>query len=156
MTPNELLLLNAEEVRRRSLIIWRSIPPHRIEWKPTKEAGSCIEIVRHILKAQWTHMQVIQKGKSLDSDDSPFNSKPLIDINSEIEFAEPFRQEFFTLIGSYTPTQLAENKIDRSDAGYVRPLGDFILRIAYHEAVHSGQLLSYLRMMRAPVPKIWD
>lgn len=156
MTPTELLLLNSEEVRRRSLIIWQSVPPHRIEWKPSKEARSCIEIVRHILKAEWTHTQVIRKGKSLDSDDSPFNSKPLIDINSEIEFAEPFRREFLTLIGSYTPTQLAENKIDRSDAGYVRTLGDFILRIAYHEAVHNGQLLSYLRMMRASMPKIWD
>jgi hypothetical protein len=30
--------------------------------------------------------------------------------------------------------------IDRSDVGYVRKAGDFILRMAYHEAVHAGQV----------------
>lgn len=156
MTPTELLLLNLEEVRRRSLIIWQSFPPDRLEWRPSEEVRSCLEIVRHILKAEWTYTHVLQRGKSLDCDDSPFNSKPLIDINSELEFAEPYRQEFLSLISSYTPAQLVENKIDRSDAGYIRPLGDFILRIAYHEAVHTGQLLSYLRMLESPIPKIWD
>lgn len=156
MTPTELLLLNLEETRRRSLIIWQSYPPQRIEWKPSTGVRSGIEIVRHILKAEWTYTRVLQRGKSLDADDSPFNSEPLIDINSEIEFARPYRQEFLSLISSYTPAQLVEHKIDRSDAGYIRPLGDFILRIAYHEAVHTGQLLSYLRMMEAPIPKIWD
>jgi hypothetical protein len=156
MTPVELLLLNLEEVRRRSLIIWRSIPPRRMEWRPSAEARSCIKIVRHVLRAEWTHTQILRRGKSLDSDASPFNSKLLLDINSELEFAEPYRREFLTLVGSYTPAQLVENKIDRSEAGYVRSVGDFVLRIAYHEAVHTGQLLSYLRMMETPIPKIWD
>lgn len=156
MTPTELLLLNLEEVRRRSLIVWRSIPAHLAQWKASDEARSGLEMIRHVLKAECNYIQILQTGKSLDSDDSPFNSQPLIDINSEIEFAEPYRREFLALIGSYTAMQLAENKIDRSDAGYVRPLGDFILRIGYHEAVHAGQLLSYLRMMEAPIPKIWD
>ncbi len=79
-----------------------------------------------------------------------------MDINSELEFAKPHREEFLALINSFTTTQFSENKIDRSDAGYVQTLGDFILRIAYHEAVHAGQLLSYLRIMGAPVPQIWD
>ena len=156
MTPIDVLLLNLEEVRRRSLIVWRSIPPERTEWKPSAEARSCLETVRHILKAEWNYTRMLQTGRSLDSDDSPYNSRPLTDINSELEFAAPYRREFLNLIGSYTPAQLVENKIDRSDAGYLRALGDFILRIAYHEAVHAGQLLSYVRMMEAPVPKIWD
>jgi|SRR5215510_8068976 len=46
--------------------------------------------------------------------------------------------------------------IDRSDVGYIRKAGDFILRIAYHEAVHAGQMLKYLRMAGVPRPSIWD
>jgi hypothetical protein len=30
------------------------------------------------------------------------------------------------------------------------------LRMAYHEAVHTGQLLAYLRAMGIPRPNIWD
>lgn len=156
MTQIDILLLNLEEVRRRSLIVWRSIPADRTEWKPSAEARSCIETIRHILKAEWNYTQMLQTGRSLDSDDSPYNAQPLTDINSEIEFAAPYRREFLALVGSFTPEQLTENKIDRSDAGYVRALGDFILRIAYHEAVHAGQLLTYLRLMNAPITKIWD
>lgn len=156
MTPTDVLLLNLEEVRRRSLIVWQSISPHQAQWKPSADSRSCIEMVRHIFKAEWNYTRILQTGISLDSDDSPYNSRPLTDINLELEFAAPYRREFLDLIGSYTPTQLVENKIDRSDAGYVRALGDFILRIGYHEAVHAGQLLSYFRMMEAPVPKIWD
>jgi hypothetical protein len=51
---------------------------------------------------------------------------------------------------------LINKKVDRSDVGYIRTFGDFILRIGYHEAVHAGQLLGYLRMMNAPRPVIWD
>ena len=46
--------------------------------------------------------------------------------------------------------------IDRSDVGYIRKAGDFILRIAYHEAVHAGQMLQYLRMAGVPRPSVWD
>ena len=46
--------------------------------------------------------------------------------------------------------------IDRSDVGYVRKAGDFILRIAYHEAVHAGQMLQYLRMAGVERPSVWD
>ena len=38
----------------------------------------------------------------------------------------------------------------------VRTIGDFVLRMAYHELVHTGQLLSYLRRMNVPRPEIWD
>lgn len=46
--------------------------------------------------------------------------------------------------------------IDRSDVGYRRLLGDMLLRVAYHEAVHAGQLLDYLRTACVERPNIWD
>ena len=34
--------------------------------------------------------------------------------------------------------------------------GDFLLRAAYHEAVHAGQMLDYLRTMGVARPSVWD
>jgi uncharacterized damage-inducible protein DinB len=156
MNSNELLILNLEEIRRRSIKIWQSIPVDRLDWKPDAEAMSCLETVRHVLESDWAYMQMLQSGGSRDSEDTPFTLRPYTDTAAEIEFAAPFRQELLQLVRSYTAKDLADKKVDRSDRGYIRTFGDFILRIGYHEAVHAGQLLGYLRTMNAPRPVIWD
>ncbi len=117
---------------------------------------SCLEMARHVLESDWAYMQMLQSGGSRDSEDTPFTPRPYMDVSAEIEFAAPYRQEFSRLVRSYTAEELADKKVDRSDVGYIRTFGDFILRIGYHEAVHAGQLLGYLRMMNAPRPVIWD
>jgi hypothetical protein len=40
--------------------------------------------------------------------------------------------------------------------GEKKILGKYLLRIGYHESVHAGQFLSYLRAMKIDRPKIWD
>ncbi|KGX84977.1 hypothetical protein N784_11420 [Pontibacillus litoralis JSM 072002] len=39
---------------------------------------------------------------------------------------------------------------------YIKKLGDMLLRVAYHESVHTGQLLDYMSTMRVARPNIWD
>ena len=156
MNTNETLVLNLEEVRRRSIKIWRGIPGDRLIWKPDAEAMSCIEMVRHVLESEWIYMQILRAGKSVDTGDSPFNAREFTDVSTELRIAESHRKEFLTLVKSYSPEELADKQVDRSDVGYVRTYGDFILRIAYHESVHAGQLQSYLRLMNVPRPNIWD
>ncbi|MDA7028567.1 hypothetical protein PJ311_18685 [Bacillus sp. CLL-7-23] len=46
--------------------------------------------------------------------------------------------------------------IDRSEVGYIRKLGDMLLRIAYHESIHTGQLLDFLRTVKIDRLFIWD
>lgn len=46
------------------------------------------------------------------------------------------------------------NIIDRSKVGYVRSLGDMLARIAFHESVHLGQLLDYLRTAGVTRPDV--
>lgn len=156
MNTNELLILNLEEIRRRSVKIWQGIPADKLDWKPDSDALTCIEMVRHVLKAEWSYMQMLRAGKSVDTDDSPFSLRDFTDVSAELEIAKPFRKEFLTLVESFAPKELTSRKIDRSDVGYIRTYGDFILRIGYHEAVHAGQLLDYLRTLNVPRPKIWD
>lgn len=156
MQPAELLVLNLEEVRRRSLKLWQAIPADRLQWKPDAEAMTCIEMVRHVLEGEWLYMQMLRSGASLPSDESPFNPRPYTDVAAELAFAKPYRREFLELTGSYTAEELTTRKVDRADKGYVRAAGDFILRIAYHESVHAGQLLGYLRSIDVPRPNLWD
>lgn len=156
MNSNELLILNLEEIRRRSIKIWQSIPADKLDWKPDEKAMSSLEMMRHVLEGDWEYMQMLQSGASRDSEDTPFTTRPFMDVAAEIEFAEPFRQEFLQLVRSYTAEDLTDKKVDRSEHGYIRSFGDFILRIGYHESVHAGQLLDYLRTMEVPRPNIWD
>ncbi len=157
MLSTELLVLNLEEVRRRSLKVWRSIPADRMDWKPDAEAMTCIELVRHVPECEHLYLYMLKSGGSRPSaDSSPWTARPYTSVEAEIEFAEPYRKELLNLIGSYTPEELMTKKIVRPDTDFNRAIGDFILRIAYHESVHTGQLLAYLREMNAPRPNIWD
>ncbi|MEX3625926.1 DinB family protein, partial [Viridibacillus arvi] len=77
-------------------------------------------------------------------------------VNAELKFAEPFRNQFLETIKSFSEEDLSNIKIDRSDSGYIRSLGDMLLRVAYHESVHTGQLLDYLRTASVPRVRVWD
>ena len=156
MHTSELLLLNAEEVRRRSLKVWRGIPVDRLSWRPDAEAMSCQELVRHVLEGEYLYMLMVRARRSVSQDNTPFAGRAYTTIEDEIEFARPYRQEFESLLSSIPAEDLTAVTIDRPDAGYKRQLGDFLLRVAYHEAVHCGQLLGYLRAMGADRPRIWD
>lgn len=156
MTQIELIIWNLEEVRRRSKKVWTSIPYEYEEWRPDPDAMSCIEIIRHVNESQHYYHQAILNRASIKHFESPFDDKEYISIADEIAFGEPYHQAFLEMIRTIDPQDLREVKIDRSDVGYIRELGDFLLRIAYHESVHTGQLLQYLRMVPIDRPDIWD
>ncbi|MCZ6703275.1 MAG: hypothetical protein O6940_09575 [Ignavibacteria bacterium] len=45
---------------------------------------------------------------------------------------------------------------ERREVDQRKKLGDYLNRIAYHESVHTGQMLSYLRTLGIERPQIWD
>ncbi|MBV6682490.1 DinB family protein [Bacillus sp. JRC01] len=156
MNSIDIILLNIKEVRRRSLKVWRSIPKDAIHWKPDEEAMSCIEMIRHVLESEhYYHLALLNEG-SPKIFNSPFSNRPLTTVEAEVEFAEEYRKAFLGTVSSYTEKELSSIQIDRSESGYVRELGDMLLRIPYHEAVHTGQLLDYLRSAGFKRERIWD
>lgn len=158
MNANQLLILNFEEIRRRSIKVWRSIPTEVLDWRPDIEAMTCKEMIRHIIQGEYQYHQILaNRGSlSLEGSDDPYASRAFITVEEELAFAQPYRQKFLDFVKSMSNDDLSNIKIDRSDIGYVRPLGDMLLRIAYHESVHTGQLLDYLRTVKAERPDIWD
>lgn len=156
MNSIDLILLNFNEVRRRSIKVWTSIPQEKLIWKPDDEAMTCIEMIRHVLESEHYYHLAIQNQGSLEVYDSPFEKQPFSTVNAELKFAEPFRNHFLETVKLFSEEDLSSIKIDRSDSGYIRSLGDMLLRVAYHESVHTGQLLDYLRMPRSPRASVWD
>jgi uncharacterized damage-inducible protein DinB len=156
MKSIDLIILNFNEVRRRSIKVWTSIPEEKLHWKPDDEAMNCLEMIRHVLESEHYYDLAIRNRGSLSVFDSPFENQPLTSVNAELEFAEPYRKQFIDTIKSFSEGDLENIKIDRSESGYIRDLGDMLLRVAYHESVHTGQLLDYLRTAGIPRIRIWD
>lgn len=156
MTQTEIIILNFEEMRRRSLKLWSCITPEIYSWKPDAKAESFMEVVRHILECEHRFHIIIERKGNIAGFISPWTNRPYTTIDKEIEFAQPFRRNFLGAIKKFTPEELETIEITRVEIDQRRKLGDYLLRAAYHEAVHTGQLLSYLRIVGIDRPKIWD
>jgi len=158
MNVNDLIIFNFEEVRRRSIKVWKAIPEQMLNWKPDEEALTCAEMIRHLLEGEFLYHQILigRGSKVLSNLSNPFADKDFTTVDNELTFAQPYRENFLKYIKTISISDIENIEIDRSDVGYVRTLGDMLLRIAYHESVHTGQLLDYMRTMGIDRPKIWD
>jgi len=157
MTSTELIILNFEEVRRRSIKLWTGIPEKFYSWQPDQNAMTIIEMVQHVLEGEHAYEIVIKnRGAKGENFVSPWENKGYTTILDEISFAKPYRDSFIAMVRSFSDADLDEIEIVRSELGQRRKLGDYLLRIAYHESVHAGQMLSYLRTLGVERPKVWD
>ncbi|MGI8580956.1 MAG: DinB family protein [Chitinophagaceae bacterium] len=152
----EVYILNFEEIRRRSIMLWKGLPEKFNTWKPDKDAESFIEVIRHVLECeQLFHMRIIKRG-ILTNYISPWSGRILIGLEDELKFAEPFRNEFVNMVRSLSEKDLDSIEIIGKEKTQTRKLGDYLLRAAYHESVHAGQFLSNLRTLGIDRPYIWD
>jgi uncharacterized damage-inducible protein DinB len=155
MTAVGLIILNLSEVRRRSVLVWKSIPDNRLNWKPDDAAISLGEMIRHVWEGMEGYRRIIQNSGSLELPDS-YTSETISSTKTELELAATHFTQFIRDVQTFSETDLEQKIIDRSDVGYKRKLGDFLARVAYHEAVHTGQMLQYMRAANIPRPNIWD
>jgi uncharacterized damage-inducible protein DinB len=157
MTSTELIILNFEEVRRRSIKLWTGIPEKFYSCQPDQNAMTVIEMVQHVLESELAYHTIIRnRGAKGEYFRSPWENKGYTTVLDEIEFARPYRESFLEMVRSFSERDLTEIEIIRAELGQRRGLGDYLLRIAYHESVHAGQLLGYLRTLGVDRPKVWD
>lgn len=156
MNATELLIFNFEEVRRRSIKVWKSISDEDLFWKPDPGAMSCFQMVRHVLESENVYHHIILKRGLLGNFESPLTGNPYTTLEDEIKNAQPYREKFLKMVHSLSAKELEEVHIIRQEKRQHRKLGDYLLRVAYHEAVHTGQLLDYLRTKNSPRANVWD
>lgn len=156
MNSIEIILLNFSEIRRRSIKLWSGIPNKYLSWKPDENAYTIIEMIRHVLEGEHLFHVIIQNRGNLGNYQSPWENLNYSDLESELKFSEKYRANFLDLIRGLKETDLENIRIERKEVGQSKSLGDYLNRIAYHESVHTGQMLSYIRTIGIKRPQIWD
>jgi len=156
MNSIEIILLNFSETRRRSTKLWKEIPKESLNWRPDQEAFSIIEMIRHVLESEHLFHTIIKNRGNLGDYTSPWNSLQYQGLDAELEFAQKYRDEFINEVKGFSESDLREIRIERSEVGQSKTLGDYLMRIAYHESVHTGQMLDYLRTAGVDRPQVWD
>lgn len=156
MNATEIILLNFSETRRRSVKLWEGIPNEFLNWKPDKKAFSIIEMIRHTLEGEHLFHIIIKNRGDLGSYQSPWKNLEYSDLKNELNIAAKFRENFMNMIKTLNESDLENIRIERKEVGQSKNLGDYLNRIAYHESVHTGQMLGYLRTLGVKRPLIWD
>jgi len=156
MNSKEIILLNFSEIRRRSIKLWNGIPNEYLSWKPDQDALTIIEMIRHVLEGEHLFHKIIENRGNLGNYQSPWKKLKYADLKNELEFTEKYRADFLSMINELKESDLENIRIERKEVGQSKKLGDYLNRIAYHESVHTGQLLSYLRFIGIDRPQIWD
>jgi uncharacterized damage-inducible protein DinB len=155
MTQTELIILNFKEIRRKSIRLWKGLPVSHYNWKPDETAMTAGQMIRHVLEADYGWNIIVNQG-DMTNFKTPWANRPFVSVNDELYFAEPYREKFLESVRQFSATELNETKIIHPGNGEKKNLGKYLLRIGYHESVHAGQFLSYLRAMGVNIPEIWD
>lgn len=155
MNQTDLIVLNFTEIRRRSIKLWEGLPESHYQWKPDKDAMSALQMIRHVLEADYGWNIIINQG-DMSNFQTPWKNRPFTNLKDELEFAAPYRKIFLTSIRQFSDRELNDTTIIHPGNGEAKNLGKYLLRIGYHESVHAGQFLSYLRAMGVNRPEIWD
>ena len=156
MNSIEIIILNFSELRRRSIKLWEGIPTEFLHWRPDVQAFSILEMIRHTLETEHLFHVIIENRGNLGDYKSPWSGLDYVDLKNEMDIAKKYRGRFMAMINTFSESDLVEIRIERSEVGQSKNLGDYLNRIAYHEAVHAGQMLSYLRTLGIERPQIWD
>lgn len=156
MNSIETILLNFSEIRRRSLKLWSGIPNEYLNWKPDESAFTIIEMIRHVLEGEHLFYKIIENRGNLGDYQSPWKELQYSNLKNELDFSKKYRTEFLEMINGLKEFDLNTVKIERKEVRQSKILGDYLNRIAYHESVHTGQILSYLRIIGIERPQIWD
>ena len=156
MNAIDVILLNFSEIRRRSTKVWMGIPQEHLNWRPDNEAFSIIEMIRHVLEGEHLFHKIIENRGNLGDYKSPWEGLEYIDVQHELYIAAEYHNRFIAMIKDLSEADLSEIKIERREVGQSKILGDYLNRIAYHESVHTGQMLNYLRQLKVDRPQVWD
>jgi uncharacterized damage-inducible protein DinB len=153
MTAKETILLNLRETRKRSLLIFDAIPHEHILWKPDEESMNLIQTVRHIYECDDWFRQIILHNLKAEDFTPDWDSREYISVADEIAFGTPYRDELYKLIETYSDEDLSNIQVVRPK--WTKSLGEFLLRVAFHENYHAGQLQWFLRMLNVPRANVW-
>ena len=110
MTHSKLLILNLEEIRRNSVMIWKGLPQDKYHWKPDEKAMTAIAMIRHVLEADYGWNIIINQG-DMSNHETPWRNMPFTSLAEELAYAAPYRKELIKRISEFTEEELSNTQI---------------------------------------------
>jgi uncharacterized damage-inducible protein DinB len=157
MNAKELILIDLKETRRRFLKVANSIPNEFLTWKPDADALTIGHMIRHVLLHDYSWFMILTEQRLPTEDERKHLWEvPYTNVQDEIVRATPYHEQFMAYVESLDVKDFEIKLIKWPHRPIERYLGDTLERKSYHDAVHTGQLLQYLRMLRLDIPDIWD
>lgn len=108
---------------------------------------NCLEMIRHFLEGEHLLHKIEDNGGNIGYYVSPWIDRSYSTLPDEVDFEKSYREHFLATVNSFIAGKLTTIEIIRSGKGQRTKLGDYIQRIAYYEAVHARQVLSYYRIL---------
>lgn len=136
-------------------MLWKALPEEHYHWRPDNDAMTAIDVVRHVLGADHGWDMIINH-KDMSDYRSPWEGKAYTTVAEDIAYTTQFRDKLIDTINGFSENDIATVSVTHPGNNKKRSLGDYLMRIGYHESVHAGQFLSYLRGMGAERPSVWD
>src|SRR5215210_5124080 len=100
MNAIDIILLNFEEARRRSIKLWNGIPEDSYNWKPDRSAMTCLEMVAHVLEGEHLYHMLIKTLGNLGSYESPWTGRSFMNLLGELNFCNNYRTDFIEFVRS--------------------------------------------------------
>ena len=153
---NLLFLKQKEATRQRTRPIFPNIPRDQVAWVPVAGALSLGQLLRHIWHSESGVREIpLYHRWNYHERRVPLGLFAVLgevtDIDQEIEVMEKTHRETLELV-SQMPLERFEEEFHNAKLNFRRKGYAILFGMIEHEIHHRAQLLTYLRILRVPVP----
>lgn len=155
MDIRDLLIKQKEAIRGRTREVFALLRPEHFGWRPVDGALSVGEMLRHM----WISEEGVLRA-ALDGDFAYYEARIPQGLHAvlgaprtleeEIAGMERVHRHTLERIAAYPQVRMEEERVHEG-FGYRRKVYAMLLGINEHEVHHRAQLMTYLRMLGAPV-----
>ncbi|MGH9735035.1 MAG: DinB family protein [Candidatus Acidiferrales bacterium] len=161
MTLQEFFLKQKKAIRKRSADVFPLLHPEDMQWRPSKDALSIGEMLRHL----WVSEEGVRRV-ALDGNFAYYEARipgglPAVlgmpgSLENELTNLDRVHWETLQAV-SATPAAIFEEERTHPGLGFRRRVSVILFGINEHEVHHRAQLMMCLRMLGRPVPQpfVW-
>lgn len=136
-------------------MIWNFIDNDFIHFKPDDKAMTVIEMIAHVLTCERIYHARLKASGLAKNEEKIWNAPVCNSIQEQLDAAKIHRANFMDYLSSLSENDFIGRRVIIPERKQNIGLTDYLARMIYHESVHTGQLLSYLRIGGHERPDIW-
>lgn len=157
MDLKEFFLKQKEAIRGRTRQVAGLLRPEHFGWRPEKDALTVGEMLRHLWHSEEGVRRVALEGNFAYYEARiPKGLRAVFGtpstLEEELRHLERVHTETLSAVAAF-PLERWEEDRAHPGLGFRRKAGIILLGINEHEIHHRAQLMTYLRMLGAPVPE---